>query len=345
MSAATAAVRTKSRPFSATPTTGAPRPSTVPPEWPAGTATGAQPATRRPSQQNARLSSLTWDATTAQPGRSAGSRPAAMPKLRTPTHRSTGAAPERGKQALALPMHTERRAARDRGFERQPARHDQKPAAFAHMPCPDASAVRAAQTAIAGQRPEREIFGVAVVAQIEDARKTGAAVVRLAPEPVVLLAGASGTQRPRFTAHARRRRRPSARATPRRSAKRCFRRARGRHSRAGSSDRLLAPAAVLVLDREQPTGRVLHLRRPGGEAGGVQCAQHRPGPIDVVDPPASVPRALRPLRAAKVIEPACAGPATSPALPRAAPASRRSAPSGRATADRAARRDRRRGCC
>src|SRR5665213_3386493 len=44
------------------------------------------------------------------------------------------------------------------------------------------------QLAIAGQRPQREEFRIAVVAQVEDPRKATAGIVLLAPQPVRLLA-------------------------------------------------------------------------------------------------------------------------------------------------------------
>src|SRR5579864_3784636 len=47
--------------------------------------------------------------------------------------------------------------------------------------------VAAAQVAVARQRPEREEFRIAVVAQVENPREAGRGVARLVPEAVLTL--------------------------------------------------------------------------------------------------------------------------------------------------------------
>src|SRR5882672_7836927 len=63
---------------------------------------------------------------------------------------------------------------------------------------------------------------------------------------------------------------------------------------------ILAPAAVLVLDRQQPVGRLADRRVLMVYPCGVERTQHRPGAVDVVQPPAAVPRSLRKLGPAQI---------------------------------------------
>src|SRR5690349_9845892 len=49
--------------------------------------------------------------------------------------------------------------------------------------------IAASEIAVARQGPEREEFRIAVIVEIEHARKTAAGVMRLAPQPVTLLRG------------------------------------------------------------------------------------------------------------------------------------------------------------
>src|ERR1700686_2977965 len=63
---------------------------------------------------------------------------------------------------------------------------------------------------------------------------------------------------------------------------------------------VLAPAAVRVLDRDQPIHGLAYGRVLMVEARGVERPQRRPGDVDVVYPPTTVPRSLRKLGAAKI---------------------------------------------
>ncbi len=66
---------------------------------------------------------------------------------------------------------------------------------------------------------------------------------------------------------------------------------------------ILAPAAVLVLDRNQPVHRLADRRVLVVDARGIERAQHRPGAVDVVQPPAAIPRSLRKLGPAQIVDP------------------------------------------
>src|SRR5262245_41591431 len=141
--------------------------------------------------------------------------------------------------------------------------------------------------AVDSQGPEREVVGVEVVLEIEDPRKSGPVPVGILPRAVVPLrpqqivnaahdgrtAGAPGgeepEQRPRGLA---RRRVPHARELVILVAL------------AG-----LAPAAVLVLVTLEPPRRSLDVFMPRVLAHGGKAAQHRPGAVDVIHAPASVP--------------------------------------------------------
>src|SRR5260370_16326797 len=54
----------------------------------------------------------------------------------------------------------------------------------------------------------------------------------------------------------------------------------------------LAPAPVCVLRKNQPVDGSSDLRRTRTYAGSVECAQHRPRPVDVIHSPTSVPAAV-----------------------------------------------------
>ena len=70
---------------------------------------------------------------------------------------------------------------------------------------------------------------------------------------------------------------------------------------------VLSPAAVRVLDGDQPVGRLAHARIGRVEAGRVQRAQRRPRAIDIVDAPAAEPAAVRHLLASEIIQPGAHG--------------------------------------
>src|ERR1039458_4102224 len=65
---------------------------------------------------------------------------------------------------------------------------------------------------------------------------------------------------------------------------------------------ILAPAAVGILDGDEPVDRLAHDRRSGVESGDVEAAQHRPRAVDVIHAPAAVPTAVCELGAAKIVE-------------------------------------------
>src|SRR3954453_17647409 len=58
---------------------------------------------------------------------------------------------------------------------------------------------------------------------------------------------------------------------------------------------ILAPAAVLILNREEPLYRPAEHRGLMIDARRVERAQHRPGPVDVVHTPTAIPAAVRQL--------------------------------------------------
>src|SRR5579862_9279029 len=62
---------------------------------------------------------------------------------------------------------------------------------------------------------------------------------------------------------------------------------------------VLAPAAVRILDRYQPFRPLGDLRRRMIDAAGIERAERRPGAINVIEPPAPVPTAVRQLRVAQ----------------------------------------------
>src|SRR5215210_5879369 len=67
--------------------------------------------------------------------------------------------------------------------------------------------------------------------------------------------------------------------------------------------RVLAPAAVLVLNGQQPIRRFANHWIAMVDTCSIEGAQRRPGTVDVIQPPAAVPRSLRELRAAKIPDP------------------------------------------
>src|SRR5450631_4285341 len=55
---------------------------------------------------------------------------------------------------------------------------------------------------------------------------------------------------------------------------------------------ILAPAAILILDRQQPVHRSPDRRVPVVDAAGIERAQYRPGTVNVVKTPAAIPGSL-----------------------------------------------------
>src|SRR6188472_1882156 len=68
------------------------------------------------------------------------------------------------------------------------------------------------------------------------------------------------------------------------------------------ADGILAPAAIRVLDRQQPVHGLAHRGVLMIDAGGVERAQYRPGTVDVVEAPAAIPGALRELGPAQIVD-------------------------------------------
>src|SRR3979490_1954543 len=63
---------------------------------------------------------------------------------------------------------------------------------------------------------------------------------------------------------------------------------------------ILAPAPVLILDRYQPIHGLADRGVLVVHADGVKRAQCRPGAVNVVHPPAAIPRPLRKLSPAQI---------------------------------------------
>src|SRR5512145_3483118 len=146
--------------------------------------------------------------------------------------------------------------------------------------------------AIDPQRPEWEILGVQVILQHEDAREAGAVPEVVLPGTVVTLGGDEVLDAPL-----------ECRPLPAGGQQRQQRPRRLRRNGLAPSGQLgavvalagLAPAAVPVLTAFQPPDGALHVFLAGVLADGAETAQHRPGPVDVVDAPASEPGAVVPL--------------------------------------------------
>src|SRR5258705_10625403 len=66
------------------------------------------------------------------------------------------------------------------------------------------------------------------------------------------------------------------------------------------TDSILAPAAVLILDRDQPGHGLANRGILVVDLGGVERAQHRPRAVNVVHPPAAIPAPLRKLGPAQI---------------------------------------------
>src|SRR5215467_7729918 len=136
------------------------------------------------------------------------------------------------------------------------------------------------RSAVDSQRPEREILGVQMVLQIEDARKARAVPERVFPRAVVALC----SQQVVDAALDGR----AARAAGREEAEECPRGlTRNRFADAGELVILvaLAPAAVAVLVALEPAHRALDVLVTRIHADGREPAQHRPGAVDVIHAP------------------------------------------------------------
>src|SRR5262249_34701694 len=141
---------------------------------------------------------------------------------------------------------------------------------------------------IARERPQRKKFRIAVIAKIKHARKTGRGITRLTPETVLPLPAeqiidAAGNSRVIDLS-----RRHQAQKSP----GSLRGRARGRLVSAVIklvARAILAPAAVRVLNLEEPADRLAEFRRGVIDAGHIERAQHRPGAINVIHAPAAVP--------------------------------------------------------
>ena len=177
---------------------------------------------------------------TMSPGRSLGSSPPQRPKLRTMRTGRSASASSFDRSADAPPQ-----AEKEKG-PANVATSRLRPQTISTASCgtgsppssshPEryAATVRALEVSISGERPERKEFGIAMIAQIEDARKAGRRVERLLPQAVLALRGrkvgdAAGDRRIVGLA-----RPPSARAAPRRFATPCSGSPDSRDSRAGS---------------------------------------------------------------------------------------------------------------
>ena len=93
--------------------------------------------------------------------------------------------------------------------------------------------------------------------------------------------------------HAPPRRPPSDQARPMPFARRCWAPPRSRGSRACSSPRPRPSRRRRSGSTTSQFDRLAHHRIVAVDAGGVERAQHRPGPVDVVHAPAAVPASLR----------------------------------------------------
>src|SRR5580693_3111808 len=120
--------------------------------------------------------------------------------------------------------------------------------------------VTALEVAVAGHRPDREEFRIAVIAQIEYARETGGGVARLIPESVAALRVGEI-----FDAARDRRMIDLARGHQAEHRPGGLRRGRRRALIAVVIEfvacAILAPAAVFVLYSDQPIHRAAHFRR------------------------------------------------------------------------------------
>src|SRR3954447_11130534 len=63
---------------------------------------------------------------------------------------------------------------------------------------------------------------------------------------------------------------------------------------------ILAPAAILVLDRYKPVHRLEDRGVLVVHAGGIERAQCRPRAVNIVHPPAAIPRSLGKLGSAQI---------------------------------------------
>src|SRR5262249_36495896 len=151
------------------------------------------------------------------------------------------------------------------------------------------------EVAVARERPQREEFRVAVIAQVEHAREARRRVVRLAPEAVVALRAGQIVDPALDRGMVDLPRRHQAEHGPSRL------RRRARRSLVAAvieliARAILAPAAVAILDPDEPRYGPADFGRGMVDASGIQRAQNRPGAIDVIHAPAAIPASLFHLR-------------------------------------------------
>ena len=172
--------------------------------------------------------------------------------------------------------------------------------ALSSHPPGHAAVVPGHQVLVAGERPQRKIGAVAVIAQVEHARETDRVVQLLVPFAALARRAAAGRRCRARPPRSRPRPRPSARAAPRPSARACWRRLVPALRPVAAA--ALAPAAIRLLARLQPLDGLAHVGLRHVLAGGVQRAQHRPGAVDVVGAPAAEPGAVGFLLAPQIVE-------------------------------------------
>src|SRR5271165_3713465 len=182
----------------------------------------------------------------------------------------------------------------------------------------------ARQGAVGRQGPEREISGVAVIPQIEHARKARRRELTIAPQSIRLLrahqefdaaargvgSGLAGGEQPQKRPSALKRGARKSRGfagRPYAGRRYAGRRYAGRPyagrpyaGRAVIGIVALAPAAVRILPAFQPLRGAPHGGIVGADVRLRECRQHRPGAVYVIGAPAAEPRPVGLLLAAQV---------------------------------------------
>src|SRR5262249_39735468 len=147
----------------------------------------------------------------------------------------------------------------------------------------------------------RKEFGVAVIAKIEDARKAGAGIIGFLPEAVLHLVieepldAARHAWMPLVSSRHQPQHRPCRLgcAAPGSLVARIVQPVAGA---------VLSPAAIGVLDRNEPVDGLANLCSLWLDPDRIQAAEHRPGAVDIIDTPAPIPAAVLLLRAPQIIE-------------------------------------------
>src|SRR4029077_8384103 len=146
----------------------------------------------------------------------------------------------------------------------------------------------ALQITIARHRPEWKESPISVITQIEHTGEARGGISLLFPQAVIALIfgeirdAASNSRMLHLACRHQTEKRP------------CGLRGRARRLLVAAIVQLvarsvLAPAAVLILDRSEPLYRPAKHRRLSVHARGVERAQHRPGAVDVIHAPTAVP--------------------------------------------------------